>query len=243
MKALILNSGIGKRMGEITKNHPKCMTRLNDEETIISRQLKMLEEENIKDVVITTGPFENILIDYINSLNLNLNIKYINNKDYNKTNYIYSIFLARNELDDDILLMHGDLVFSKDVLEDVLNSRNSVMTTSSTLLLPEKDFKAVIEDNKITKVGIEFFNNAQSAQPLYKLNREDFIIWLKEIINFCNKDITNVYAENALNQVTDKICIKPLDVQDRLCGEIDNLKDLEEMKNRLDKEIQYGRRK
>jgi len=42
MKALILNSGLGSRMGEITKTHPKCMTEILEEETIVSRQLKLL---------------------------------------------------------------------------------------------------------------------------------------------------------------------------------------------------------
>jgi hypothetical protein len=42
-----------------------------------------------------------------------------------------------------------------------------------------------------------------------------------------------MYAENALNLVSDFTDIRPLDVQDRLCGEIDNLEDLENMRNRL----------
>lgn len=37
MKALILNSGLGSRMGVYTKEHPKCMTDLVGEETILSR--------------------------------------------------------------------------------------------------------------------------------------------------------------------------------------------------------------
>ena len=49
------------------------------------------------------------------------------------------------------------------------------MTVSSTLPLPEKDFKAVIKNNKIDKVGIEIFNEAMAAQPLYKLKKEDWI--------------------------------------------------------------------
>ena len=241
MKALILNSGIGKRMGEITKTHPKCMTELIDDETIISRQLKLLEEVGVEDVVITTGPFEDKLIDYVDCLGLNLNIRFVNNRLYDKTNYIYSIHLAKDDLEDDIVLMHGDLVFSKDVLEDVLSSETSCMTTSSTLPLPEKDFKAVIKDGKIKKVGVEFFTDAEAAQPLYKLNKADWMKWLNAINNFCDKGMTNMYAENALNLVSDFTDIRPLDVQDRLCGEIDNLEDLENMRNRLNEEKRHGK--
>ena len=241
MKALILNSGIGKRMGDITKNHPKCMTELNEEETIISRQLKMLEEIGIKDIVITTGPFEDKLIDYVNNLNLDLNIKFINNDKFDSTNYIYSIYKAKDYLEDDIVLMHGDLVFSKDVLDDVIKSSDSVMTVTSTVPLPEKDFKAVIEEGKIKQVGVEFFHNALTAQPLYKLNKDDWMKWLNSINVFVDKGLTNVYAENALNLVTNFTNIKPFDIENRLCGEIDNLDDLENMKNKLNEEKQYGK--
>ena len=241
MKALILNSGIGKRMGDITKNHPKCMTELNEEETIISRQLKMLEELGIKDIVITTGPFEDKLIDYVNNLNLDLNIKFINNDKFDSTNYIYSIYKAKEELEDDIVLMHGDLVFSKDVLDDVIRNSDSVMTVTSTVPLPKKDFKAVIEEGKIKQVGVEFFHNALTAQPLYKLNKEDWMKWLNSINVFVDKGLTNVYAENALNLVTNFTNIKPFDIENRLCGEIDNLDDLENMRNKLNEEKQYGK--
>ena len=74
MKALIFNSGIGKRMGDITKNHPKCMTNISEEDTIVSRQLKLLSANGIEEVVMTTGPFEEILISHCKGLNLPLNI-------------------------------------------------------------------------------------------------------------------------------------------------------------------------
>lgn len=233
MKVLILNSGLGSRMGDETKTHPKCMTMIDDNDTIISRQLKLLEENGIKDVIITTGPFEDKLINYCNSLNLDLNIKYINNDKYRETNYIYSIYKARNELNDDIILMHGDLVFSDEVLKMLMENSSSVMTVSSTVDLPEKDFKAVIEDDKIIKVGIEFFNNALACQPLYKLNKEDWLIWLKNIIKFIDSGNNKCYAENAFNEISNQMNVYPLDIENMLCGEIDNLEDLKVMKKRL----------
>ena len=63
MKAVILNSGLGSRMGDITKTHPKCMTEISENDTILSRQLKLLYKNYIKDVVITTGYFDDILVD------------------------------------------------------------------------------------------------------------------------------------------------------------------------------------
>ena len=184
MKSLILNSGIGSRMGGLTSEHPKCMTEISNTETILSRQLNILYEAGIQEVVMTTGLFDSILVNYCNSLNLPIHITFVNNPLYDKTNYIYSIYCARDYLDDDILLMHGDLVFENEVFDKLISSPNSCMAVSSTINLPEKDFKAVISDGVITKVGIEFFNDAMAAQPLYKLNKEDWDIWLENIINY-----------------------------------------------------------
>ena len=233
MKALILNSGLGSRMGDITNTHPKCMTEITNEDTIVSRQLKLLKEVGINDVVMTTGYFDEILKNYCDDLGLNTNITYVKNPKYRETNYIYSIYCAKDYLNDDIILMHGDLVYTHDILENIVKSDKSVMTVSTTLPLPEKDFKSVIENNKIVKVGINFFDNALSAQPLYKINKEDFKIWLDKIIEYCESDNVKCYAENAFNEVSDKCNIYPFDVKDELCNEIDNKEDLENIKIKL----------
>ena len=240
MKPLILNSGLGHRMGDITKTHPKCMTQISDEDTILSRQLKLLSFNGIKDIVMTTGYFDQILIDYCCSLKLPLNYTFVNNPIYDRTNYIYSIYCARDVLkDDDILLMHGDLVFDEEVLRMSLNAPYSTMMISSSLPLPEKDFKAIVKDDRISKVGIEYFGDAYEAQALYKLNKNDWLIWLDKIIEFCEEGNTDVYAEKALNEITDKIHIHPLDVRDLLCAEIDNVEDLGKVKKELNKEQTY----
>ena len=236
MKALILNSGMGTRMGALAANQPKCFTEVSSTETILSRQLKQMEEVGINEVVITTGPFEDALKDYCDSLELGLEIYFINNSKYKETNYIYSIYNAREFLDDDILLMHGDLVFENEVLDAVLESSSSVMTVSSTIPLPEKDFKAVIEDRTIRRIGIEFFDNAMAAQPLYKLNRSDWRVWLDNIIDFCEsgeESKVKCYAENAFNEVSDFCIIHPLDIKDALCNEIDTPEDLEVVSKKL----------
>ena len=234
MKALILNSGLGQRMGEITRVHPKCMTEISDADTILSRQLRLLSNNGISEVVMTTGYFDQILIDYCLSLNLPLEYEFVKNPIYDKTNYIYSIYCARDLLkDDDILLMHGDLVFDEEVLRMSLDHDGSSMAVSSTLPLPEKDFKAVVKDGRVLKVGIEFFDDAYEAQALYKLKKEDWLVWLNKIEEFCENGNTGVYAEKALNEISDRIHIYPLDVKDLLCAEIDNQEDLENVRKRV----------
>ena len=64
MKSLILNSGMGHRMGVLTSEQPKCMTEISGAETILSRQLKLIADAGITDVVMTTGYFDKLLINY-----------------------------------------------------------------------------------------------------------------------------------------------------------------------------------
>lgn len=237
MKALILNSGMGSRMGVLTSEHPKCMTEISANETILSRQLRLLADAGITNIVMTTGLFDSVLVNYCQSLELPIHYTFVNNPAYKDTNYIYSIFCAREYLDDEIILMHGDLVFEPEVLEKIVSSSVSCMAVSSTLPLPEKDFKAVTKDGIVCKVGIEFFNDAMATQALYHLRKEDWKLWLERIVAFCEAGNTKVYAENALNQLEGAANIHALDIQDLLCAEIDNPEDLAMVSHKL-KEIE-----
>lgn len=190
----------------------------------------------IQEVVITTGYYDKVLMDYCNALHLPLEFTFVNNPQYATTNYIYSIYCAKDNLrDDDLILIHGDLVFENLVMEAVINSESSCMVVSSTQPLPEKDFKAVIKEGRIEKIGIEFFENANAAQPLYKIKKEDWQIWLKSIEQFCVSGNCKCYAENAFNEVSDRCMIYPCDVEDMLCAEIDTPEDLKLVSQKLEK--------
>ena len=237
MKALILNSGLGSRMGVLTSDHPKCMTEISPRETILSRQLRQIADAGISEVVITTGYYDGVLVQYCNSLDLPLHFTFVKNPIYDQTNYIYSIYCAREYLDDDIILMHGDLVFENEVFDKIMASESSCMTVSSTLPLPEKDFKAQVKDGMVLRVGVDIFNEAMEAQALYKLLRNDWKVWLDKIVEFCENDNRKVYAENALNELNGAANIAALDVKDLLCSEIDNPEDLAIVSGKL-KEIE-----
>ena len=221
MRALILNSGTGSRMGALTSNGPKCMVQLATGETIISRQLNQLLEVGISRVIITTGKYHDKIQNYCLSLGLPINFSFVKSDKYSTTNYIYSIYLARHLLKDDIVILHGDLVFDTNVLKKQPFGSMAVYIKSH---LPEKDFKAVLQDGKIIKVGVDFFENAVMAQPLYKLKKEQWLKWLNNISDFCENKETDVYAENALN-----IKINPFDFGCSLCSEIDTQEDLEKV--------------
>lgn len=236
MKALILNSGLGNRMGILTEHQPKCMTKISPNETILSRQLALLHEAGIEEVIMTTGYHEEVLVEYCNSLNLKLKINFVKNPLYESTNYIYSIYCAKDYLrNDDIILMHGDLVFDYAVLEKLISNPNSCMKVSSTKDLPTKDFKAVVCEGYVKAVGVNYFDSALEAQALYKLNLNDWECWLDKICEFCDNQQMKCYAEEALNAILDSVKIEACDVKESLCTEIDNPEDLQRVTIELSK--------
>lgn len=214
-------------MGILTSDQPKCMTEIDNGETILSRQLKQLVNEGISEVVMTTGSFDSVLVNYCYSLELPIKFTFVKNELYKETNYIYSIYCAREYLrDDDIVMMHGDLVFEQMALSNILNEVDSCMAVSMSAELPDKDFKAVVEGKKIKAVGIEFFNNAVAAQPLYKLMKKDWNQWLNKICEYCQAGNVSCYAENAFNDVSDECNINAFNVDNMLCCEVDTPEDL-----------------
>ena len=91
MKAIILNSGLGKRMGPLSRHNPKCLIEISQDETILSRQIRILSQNGINSIIMTTGPFENKIKKYVAQHFPSLNIEYVKNPKYATTNYLYSL--------------------------------------------------------------------------------------------------------------------------------------------------------
>lgn len=236
MKALIFNSGIGKRMGELTKHSPKCMVKLKNSETIFERQLRLLNDVGIKDVIITTGPYEEQLKEVASKKAYqDMHFTFVHNDKYDQTNYIYSFYLTKEFLDDDFLILHGDLVFNKKLLLTILNDpHQSTCLINKKIPLPEKDFKGRIVDNKLKEVSIHIFDdNCYTFQPLYKLTKNDLKIWMNKVEEFVLAGNVNVYAENALNEVSDKLDIFPISYEKYYINEIDNVDDYEKVSSEI----------
>ena len=112
MQAIILAAGMGRRLGEYTKDNTKCMLPVNGVR-LIDRTLSQLAKLQLNRVVIVVGYQRQNLIDYIgNRYDRLLNIEYVENPIYDKTNNIYSLALAKDKLqEDDTLLIESDLIF------------------------------------------------------------------------------------------------------------------------------------
>lgn len=236
MKAVIYNSGLGKRMGELTKNNHKSMVRLGNGETIFERQIRILSECGIKDFLVTSGPFEEQLKE-VARLFPDLNFTFVRNPIYDQTNYIYSMYLAKDYFNDDVLTLHGDLVFDCQLIKDILNdSRPNLATVNHQRKLPEKDFKARIVNGKIAEVGIDIFDDDCFAfQPCYKLSHDSITKWLDKVSEFIDNGVVSVYAENALNEISNSLGIDEFSYENYYIDEVDTEEDLK----RVSSEIKY----
>ena len=121
MQAIILAAGMGKRLKELTKENTKCMVKVNGV-ALIDRMLHQIEKHSISRIVIVVGYEGQKLISFIESLNINIPILFINNPIYDRTNNIYSLGLAKELLvEDDTLLLESDLIFEDAVLDAILD--------------------------------------------------------------------------------------------------------------------------
>ena len=118
MQAIILAAGMGRRLGEFTKDNTKCMVEVNGTR-LIDRFIRQLSRYNLDRIIIVTGYKGENLKEYIrNKYEDTINIEFIDNPVYDKTNNIYSLALAKDEMcKDDTILLESDLVFEDKILD------------------------------------------------------------------------------------------------------------------------------
>jgi NDP-sugar pyrophosphorylase family protein len=121
MKAVILAAGRGTRLRPFTDSAPKCLAPLNGT-PILQRQLEALDRAGVRDCVLVVGYRATEVRARIGRWWGGVRVSYVENPRYHETNNLYSLWLASRELDDDILLLEGDLVFDEGLLLDLNRS-------------------------------------------------------------------------------------------------------------------------
>ena len=117
MQALILAAGMGKRLKGLTENNTKFMVEVNGV-TLAERMLSQLDRKHLSRIVIVTGYEGKKLVDYISGLNISTPVVYVENTVYDRTNNIYSLYLARDYLgEEDTLLFESDIIFEDAVID------------------------------------------------------------------------------------------------------------------------------
>lgn len=123
MQAIILAAGMGRRLGEMTKENTKCMLSINGKR-LIDRTLEQLANNGIQKVIIVVGYSAKNLIEHIgNRYEKFFDIEFINNPIFDKTNNIYSLALAKEKMiEDDTILLESDLIYEESVLQMAIES-------------------------------------------------------------------------------------------------------------------------
>ena len=121
MQAVILAAGMGKRLGELTKGNTKCMIEVGGE-TLISRLLHQLDKHFLSKIILVVGYQAQGLKDYLATVNIQTPIEFVENKVYDQTNNIYSLYLAKDYLTvEDTLLFESDLIMEDAVITKLID--------------------------------------------------------------------------------------------------------------------------
>ena len=112
MKAIIVAAGAGSRLGELTKELPKPLIDINGK-SIIERQILLFKKFGITKIVIIRGPHREKF-----SFN---DVEYVDDDDYENHDLLGSLMVAGNELNEDVIISYGDVIFDETILEQILS--------------------------------------------------------------------------------------------------------------------------
>lgn len=205
MKAIILAAGMGSRLKALTKDNPKCMVKVNGE-TLIERVLSQLDKCNLKEIILVLGYKKEVLKEYINNLGIETKISYIDNDIYNKTNNIYSLYMAKEEmLKNDILLLESDLIFDNSILKNLTADTNKNMAVIASYE-PWMDGTCVKLDSEnniidfVTSKKFDFNNTKDLYKTVnvYKFSKEFNKCYIKFLEAYLSSNGENQYYETVL---------------------------------------------
>ena len=238
MQAIILAAGMGKRLGELTKDNTKCMVPVNGTR-LIDRVLTQLSQLNLSRVVIVVGYEGNKLMDYIgNRYNNQLKIEYIHNPIYDKTNNIYSLALAKKEMqEDDTLLLESDLIFDDSMLNLLIkNPYPNLALVAKYETWMDGTMVRIDEDNNIInfvpKAAFRYddVDKYYKTVNIYKFSKEFSKTKYVPFLDAYSKAVgNNEYYENVLRIISflNSKDLKALPITNEKWYEIDDKQDLD----------------
>lgn len=258
MNAIILAAGMGKRLGELTKNNTKCMITVNGV-TLIDRMLHQLDRLKLGKIVIVEGYEGKKLVEYVNTLDIKTETVFIHNPVYDKTNNIYSLMLAKEHLlEDDTLLMESDIIFEDSVLETLLSDPRdtlalvdkyeSWMDGTCVKLNENDDITSFISGKKfVFDEKTDYYKTVNIYKFSAHFSRTHYVPFLEAYVKALGN---NEYYEQVLKVITmlDDPEIKAKRLECQKWYEIDDIQDLDiasslfaaEDKMTLDIEERYG---
>ena len=238
MQAIILAAGMGRRLGEYTKDNTKCMVPVNGVR-LIDRLLHQLSNLELSRVVIVVGYQAENLKSYIGTRYADqLTIEYVENPVYDKTNNIYSLWLAKERLqEDDTLLIESDLIFSDRLFPMVLENPypNLALVAKYESWMDGTMVRIDTDNNIVNFIPKQAFDYSQvdsyyKTVNIYKFNQDFLRNSYVPFLDAYTKAVgDNEYYENVLRIITllDNSNLKALDIGRERWYEIDDKQDLD----------------
>jgi len=208
MKAIILAAGIGSRLYPMTHSKPKTLVEVNGK-PMLGYLIDNLIGAGISDITICVG-FEANQIKKFCTKNYSRSLfHFVDNTDYLKTNNMYTLYLARDFLDDDVIIMNADLVYGQAIIEKILQTLGSVVACDKGSY-NEESMKVTVEDGVITSISkaITPENSYGNSIDVYKIVKADLPILIEKMTEIVEKD-KKQWTEVLLDQLFFSGNLKP----------------------------------
>ena len=242
-KAIILAAGVGKRLGSLTKDIPKCLLPIDSDNVLLDYSLDALKDNGISEIIFVTGFAESKLKEHIDKKWKNkFDIKYIFNEKFNEYNNIYSAYLAKDIWNDETVLLNSDIIFHPDIFRDLHRedsrgvlqyaSTSFLIIDNSKILTPESMKIEIDKEARITRINKNLdakssFGEYIGITYLRGIERVKFLESLENNVNAKNLDL---YYEDALDQILDGVSISTLSTAGKSWTEVDTKEDYEHAK-------------
>lgn len=237
MQAIILAAGMGKRLGEYTHENTKCMLDVNGVK-LIDRALACLFELNISRVILVVGYKGQNVKDYVGIDYKGMPIIYVDNPIYDKTNNIYSLFLARDYmLEEDTILLESDLIYEPAVVKKLFSDDSpNIALVDKYESWMDGTVVTIDEENRITrfinKEGFKFeeIKNYYKTVNIYKFSKEFSAKYYVPFLSAYSTALgNNEYYEQVLRVILHlhEAPLKALPLTGEIWYEIDDVQDLD----------------
>ena len=237
MQAIILAAGMGKRLGELTKNNTKCMVEV-DGVRLIERALRILDRKNLNRIIVVVGYQHENLMAFVNSLGIQTQIGFIINEVYDKSNNIFSLSLAKEQMiEDDTLLLESDLIFEERLIDMLLeDKRDSLALVDKFESWMDGTCIVVDQDDNITDFIPGKLLQYREKEQYYKTVNiykfgADFSknVYVPFLETYAKVMGNNEYYEAVIKLILllDKNTMKAKRLQGELWYEIDDIQDLD----------------
>ncbi len=237
MKGMILSAGMGTRLDPLTRTCPKCMVHVAGK-PIMEHQLDALNRSGIDRCTIVVGYMAESVSDYFGAKHRGVSLDYVENTVYAETNNLYSFWLAKSHLDDDVLLLEGDLVFDDNLVSQLARSNEENVAIvdrfqsymDGTVILAKDGLaeSMVLKADQDAKFD---YGQALKTVNMYRLSRETLAeTILPEMEQFLENGRTNQYYEAAFAKLieTGRMSMAVMNTGRYRWAEIDTLEDLRE---------------